>query len=60
MPSNAKRKGGDKDSAEKHTMNPPAHGGNQSPNQTREPEEMDPERQFGQFGDAGQPPLMKK
>ena len=62
MPSNAKAKktGGNKDAATKHAMNPPAQGGKQPGNQTHEPEELDPERQFGQFGETGQPPLMKK
>ncbi len=53
-----KTKGGDKDSAVKNTFNPPAGGGHES--QTPGPQERDPEHRQGQFGDAGNPPLMKK
>lgn len=63
MPSKAKPKksGGDKDFADKNTMNPPNSGGSKRQrNQTREPEQQDPKRRIGQFGGAGEPPLMKK
>jgi hypothetical protein len=63
MPSKAKAKhkthGGGKDFAAKNTMNPPT-GGPAKPGGTHEPEEQDPERPLGQFGGAGEPPLMKK
>ena len=55
----AKVRGGKKDFAQKNTLNPPT-GGNQSPGGTRQPEEQDPERQIGQFGDKGNPPIMKR
>ena len=62
MPSGAKHKksGGDKDFATKNTMNPPTPGGAQLPGQTGEPEEQDAKQRSGQFGGAGEPPLMKK
>jgi hypothetical protein len=61
MPSKARQKkqGGDKDSAEKNTFNRPK-GGSGSRRGRREPEEQDPKRRIGQFGGAGEPPLMKK
>jgi hypothetical protein len=61
MPSKAshKKQGGDKDAAEKNTFNPPK-GGSGSRRGRREPEEQDPKRRIGQFGGAGEPPLMKK
>jgi hypothetical protein len=56
-----KRGGGThKDSAAKHTFNPTGHGERPSGNPTRDPEEQDPKRRIGQFGGAGEPPLMKK
>ncbi len=62
MPSKAKAKktGGDKDAATKHAMNPPAQGGTQPGSQTHDPEQLDPKRRFGQFGESGQAPLIKK
>ena len=62
MPSKAsyKKKGGNKDSATKNTFNPPQSNVPKRGSQTREPEEQDAERQVGQFGEAGKPPLIKK
>jgi hypothetical protein len=62
MPSKAssKKKGGNKDAATKNTFNPPLPSDSKRASQTREPEEQAVERQVGQFGEAGQPPLMKK
>jgi hypothetical protein len=63
MPSKAthKTKGGKKDSAAKNTLNPRGSGkGKQPASQTGEPFEQDAERRIGQFGGAGEPPLMKK
>jgi hypothetical protein len=59
MPSKAKYKksGGDKDFADKNTMNPPSKGGG---TQTEETEEHHVNKRVGQFGETGQPPLMKK
>jgi hypothetical protein len=54
-------KGQHKDSAAKNTMNPPAGGGGgtQVLGGTGT-QEQDPKRRIGQFGGAGEPPLMKK
>ena len=62
MPSNAshKSKGGDKNSAAKNTFNPPRSGGKKPSSQTGEPFEQDARREFGQFGGAGEPNLIKK
>jgi hypothetical protein len=63
MAGKAKHKSGGgthKDSATKHTMNPIGQGDQPPGEQTREPEEQDPKRRIGQFGDAGNPPIMKK
>ena len=63
MPSKAshKTKGGDKDFAEKITFNPPSRTGRQKRgSQTGGTEEQDPKRRLGQFGGAGEPPVMKK
>jgi hypothetical protein len=63
MPSKAshKSKGGDKDAASKNTINPRGSGGGkQVGDQTGEPFEQDAKRRMGQFGGAGEPPLMKK
>jgi hypothetical protein len=62
MPNKAsyKKKGGNKDAATKHSFNPPRSSGGKRASQTREPNEQDVERQIGQFGGAGEPPLMKK
>jgi hypothetical protein len=60
-------KGSGKDSAAKHTFNPSEGGGGHgsmetgsSRSQTRGPEEQDVKRRIGQFGGAGEPPLIKK
>ena len=63
MPSKAryKTKGGDKDFADKITFNPRGSAGGKKPaSETEEPGDQDAKRQVGQFGGAGQPPLMKK
>jgi len=62
MPNKAsyKSRGGNKDSATKHTMNPPAGGGQVPDVESKGPEEQDPKRRIGQFGGAGEPPIMKK
>ena len=61
MPNKAsyKKQGGDKDAADKNTFNPP-EGASRGRRGRREPEEQDPKRRIGQFGGAGEPPLMKK
>jgi len=61
MPNKAsyKSRGGDKDAATKHTMNPPNSG--QAPDtESKGQEEQDPKRRIGQFGGAGEPPIIKK
>ena len=62
MPSKSryKTKGGDKDFADKITFNPPSKSGKRRRSQTREPSEQNRERQIGQFGGQGEPPLVKK
>jgi hypothetical protein len=62
MPDKASHKshGGDKDSATKHTMNPPSGGGQAPDVDAQTPDEQDPKRRIGQFSGAGQPPNMKK
>jgi hypothetical protein len=53
-------KGQHKDFAAKQTMNPPgAPGGSRASGGTGT-QEQDPKRRLGQFGGAGEPPLMKK
>ena len=53
--------GGDhKDFATKNTLNPIGHGETPPGDQTREPEEQDPEHRIGQFQGTGVPPLTKK
>jgi hypothetical protein len=50
-----------KDSAAKNTMNPPTGGGSmesQLPGSANQ--EQDAKRRIGQYGGAGEPPLMKK
>jgi hypothetical protein len=62
MPNKAsyKTKGGDKDSATKNTFNPsPGRGPERDP-EAKGSEEQDPKRRIGQFGGAGEPPIMKK
>jgi hypothetical protein len=56
----AKAKGGDKNSADKHTFNPPAGHGPTPDVESKGPEEQDAKRRIGQFGGAGEPPIMKK
>jgi hypothetical protein len=65
MPRRAKGSG--RDSASKHTFNPPASDADERPgegqperSQTRGRAEQDPKRRIGQFSGAGEPPLMKK
>jgi hypothetical protein len=48
-----------KDFAAKNTMNPPDGGGTQTLGGTGT-QEQDPKRRLGQFGGAGEPPLIKK
>jgi len=62
MPDKAryKSKGGDKDSAVKNTFNPPAGRGPEPDVKAKGPEEQDPKRRIGQFGGAGEPPIIKK
>jgi hypothetical protein len=62
MPNKAsyKSKGGDKDSATKHTFNPSPGQGPIPDTKAKGNEEQDVERRAGQFTDAGQPPIMKK
>ena len=54
-------KGSHKDSAAKNTMNPPSGGtsGTQELGGTGT-QAQDPKRRIGQYGGAGEPPLMKK
>lgn len=62
MPDKAsyKTRGGDKDAATKHSMNPPS-GGDRAPDaDAPAPDEQEPKRRIGQFSGAGQPPNMKK
>jgi hypothetical protein len=61
MPDKAsyKSKGGDKDSAVKHTMNPPT-GGHQPDVEAKGTEEQDPKRRIGQFTGAGEPGQIRK
>ena len=62
MPNKAsyKSKGGTKDSATKNTFNPPAGRGPKRDPEAKGPEEQDAKRRIGQFGGAGEPPIMKK
>jgi hypothetical protein len=60
---NAKRtnvKGQHEDFAAKNTMNPPGGGGGTQTLGGTGTQEQDPKRRFGQYGGAGEPPLMKK
>jgi len=57
MPSTRKRDV--KDAATKGTLNPP-HAEQKTAAQQRKVEERAKERQVGQFGDAGAPPMQKK
>jgi hypothetical protein len=62
VPNNAsyKSRGGDKDAATKHAMNPPT-GGRQAPDTDgKVTDEQDPKRRIGQFSGAGEPPNLKK
>jgi hypothetical protein len=60
-PKRTKVKKPHKDSAAKNTMNPPmgGRGGTQELAGTGT-QEQDPKRRIGQYGGAGEPPLMKK
>lgn len=62
MPNKAsyKSRGGDKDAATRHTMNPPTGGGQAPDADTPGTEEQDPKRRIGQFGGTVEPPIMKK
>jgi hypothetical protein len=62
MPDKAKYKsrGGNKDSAVKNTFNPPSGGGHKPDVKSKGPEEQDVKRRIGQFGGAGEPPVIKK
>ena len=62
MPDKAsyKSRGGNKDSATKHTMNPPSGGGQAPDADPQAPQEQDPKRRIGQFSGTGEPPIMKK
>jgi hypothetical protein len=62
MPSKAsyKKRGGQKVSADKNTFNPPGRRGSQAGTQTHQPEEQLANKRTGQFGESGNPPLMKK
>ena len=62
MPNNPsyKSKGGDKDSAVKHTMNPPAGSGPEPDVESKGTEEQDPKRRIGQFTGAGAPGQIRK
>lgn len=62
MPNKAsyKSRGGKKDSATKNTMNPPTGGGQKPDIESKGTEEQDPKRRIGQYGGAGEPPIMKK
>lgn len=62
MPNQAKykSKGGDKDSAVKHAMNPPTGGGQKPDIDAKGSEEQDVKRRIGQFTGAGEPAQVKK
>jgi len=62
MPNKAsyKSKGGNKDSATKNTFNPSPGQGPEHDVEGKGPEEQDAKRRIGQFGGAGEPPIMKK
>lgn len=62
MPNKAsyKSRGGKKDAATKNTMNPPDGQGPTPDPRAKGTEEQDPKRRLGQFGGAGEPPIMKK
>jgi len=62
MPNKAsyKSRGGDKDSATKNTFNPPSGQGPQHDAEAKGSEEQDVKHRTGQFGGAGEPPIMKK
>jgi hypothetical protein len=51
---------GHKDSATKNTFNPPNKGSAEHGSQTQQPEEQLVNKRSGQFGEQGNPPLMKK
>ena len=53
-------KGQHKDFAAKNTMNPPDGGGGTQTLGGTGTQEQDPKRRLGQFGGAGEPPLIKK
>ncbi len=49
-----------KDAAAKNTMNPPSGGGGTQTLGGTGSQAQDPKRRLGQFGGAGEPPLIKK
>lgn len=49
-----------KDAASKNTFNPPAGGGPHGDQNPNGPQQHDMPREIGQYGGAGEPPLMKK
>jgi hypothetical protein len=49
-----------KDAATKNTMNPPGGGGGTQELGGTGMQAQDAKRRFGQFGGAGEPPLIKK
>ena len=49
-----------KDSASKNTMNPPTAGSGTQELGGTGTQAQDPKRRIGQYGGAGEPPLMKK
>jgi len=53
-------KGSHKNSATKNTLNPPDGGGGTQELGGTGTQAQDPKRRIGQFGGAGEPPLMKK
>ncbi len=53
-------KGDHKDFASKNTMNPPAGGGSTQSTAGTGMQEQDVKRRIGQFGGAGEPPIIKK
>ena len=60
-PKRTKVKTPHKDSAAKNTMNPPMGGGGGTQELAGTgTQEQDPKRRIGQYGGAGEPPLMKK
>jgi hypothetical protein len=55
-----KSRGGKKDSAVKNTFNPSPGSGPIPDTRNKGSEEQDPKRRIGQYGGAGEPPILKK